>query len=75
MCLEDHVAGAVHDLGIRIACGIIQEMVSGFEGCFGAVDSRHGDVVECVEHGVIDRTGVKKKFSRDFLDEFNGGRR
>ena len=46
-------------------------MFGGSNGGFGSVNGGGGNVIECMEHGVIDGTGIEKEFSGDALDKFD----
>ena len=69
MDVEDHVAGNVHDGGIWVRGGVVEEpdyfvvsLLSGFGlgGCNGA---------ESDEHGRVDGHGIVEESTGDFLDK------
>ena len=68
---EDHVAGTEFDLSIGVASSIVEEMFCGSYGGFGPINGGGGNVIEGMEHGVVDGAGIKKGFSGDALDEFD----
>ena len=68
---EDHVAGTEFDLSIGVVSSIIEKMFGGSNGGFSSVNGGGGNVIECMEHGVVNGAGIKKEFSGDALDEFD----
>ena len=68
--MQDHVAGAVKDLGFRVCGNTVQEVVNGFICLLGPTVSFGCQVIESMEHGVINTAAIVQEFATDLEEAF-----
>ena len=70
---ENHVAGLVNLFGVGESCSIVKEVQHGLDGLLGAISLSGSEVVEGMEHCVINSTSIIQEFPTDLLKvEFVG---
>ena len=69
MDVEDHVACGVHDLGIGVGGGIVEEPEHFGEGFLGGVGLCGSDRAKSDQHSAVDSHGVVEKSAGDLLDK------
>ncbi len=67
--VEDHVACGVHDLGIGVGGGIVEEPEHFGEGFLGGVGLCGSDRAKSDQHSAVDSHGVVEKSAGDLLDK------
>ena len=60
----------VGDDGVRVSCGIVEELFDFLHGLFGWVGLLGGDGAEGCKHGGVDSPSVVEEGTCYFLDKF-----
>ena len=66
--MQNHIAGAVLDFGIRVCSGIIHKLDQSAKGAFRRILLLCRQSVERFEHGFIDGAGIVEERTNNRLD-------
>ena len=67
---QEHVTGAEADRGIRMRCGIVEEVGEIPKGFLHGVGLLGSEGAKDGEHGQVDGAGLEQEHTDDFLEEF-----
>ena len=69
MACQDHVTCVIGDDGVRVSCGIVEELFDFLHGLFGRFGLLGCDGSKGCKHGWVDSSSVVEESTCYFLDK------